>query len=199
MELNELKQVWKQQNIDSKMEYSQSELMLLINNKMLSLEKEIKSRDRLEIIACVVIVLFFGYILFTTQSLWKQIGSATLMLSGVFIAYKLKSAQITRPDEPSQYDHSMQEHLSWELQQVRRQKKLLKNVAWWYIAPIVVGLLFFTIGFESGIITQVVYMAVVLAFSAFVWHLNQRTVQKKFDPLIKEITEARDSLNESGR
>ncbi len=199
MELDELKHIWKQQEIEDEMEYSQSELMVLINNKMLSLEKEIKSRDRLEIIACAMIVLFFGYILFTSSSMWTQIGSATLVLAGIFIAYKLKSAQIKRKDESAQYDHSMQEHLSWELQQLRRQKKLLKNVAWWYIAPIVVGLLFFTMGSEMGLVIQVVYMGGVLAFSGFVWYLNQRTVKKKFEPLIKEIREAIKSLKETDK
>ncbi|MDZ7680373.1 MAG: hypothetical protein U5J63_01370 [Fodinibius sp.] len=52
MELNELKNVWKQQEVPNKKEYSKSELMMLINNKMISLEEQIKSRDRLENTGC---------------------------------------------------------------------------------------------------------------------------------------------------
>jgi Flp pilus assembly protein TadB len=171
--------------------------MVLINNKLLSLEKDIQSRDKLELLACLAVCLIFGYILFASHSMWKQIGSAILILSAIFIAYKLKSTQIRSKSDTVKCNHSMEQHLKLELKQVRSQKKMLRNIVWWYIAPIVVGLSFFTMGFESGVVIQIIYMCVVIILSAVVWQLNQRVVRSKFDPLIKEIEEAIQSLNDN--
>lgn len=196
MELNELKNIWRRQQADKERDYSQSELMLLINNKMLSLEKQVKSRDRIEIIACAALVLFFGYTLVTAHSLWTQIGSTIIVAAAIFIGYRLKSSQIEKQSRDDSYNHSMAEHLQQELNQVRQQKKLLENIAWWYISPIVVGLAFLAAGFETGLLSKVTYMAVVLVCAVLVWYFNQRAVRRKFDPLIQELNKAITSLNE---
>lgn len=189
MELDELKKVWKQQD-SRKMNYSRSELMMLINNKMISLENEIKSRDRLEIIACTFLIIFYGIIFFTTNSIWKQAGSITIVLSGFFIWYKLKRTQHRSFDEDPSPDRPMKEYLVLEKKSVQHQKKILKNVAWWYIAPIGVGLCLFAWGFDSGPTNKLLYMLVVVLLGGLVWWLNQRAVKRKFDPLLDEIDEA---------
>jgi len=190
MEFDELKKVWKNQAKQESGEYTKSEVMMLINNRMVSLEEEVKSRDRLEIIAAVLIIICFGVILFTTNSVWKQFGSTIIIVSAVFIWYKLKSTQVESFSEQLSPDRPMKEYLHVELQRVQKQKTLLKNVAWWYILPIFTGLLFFSFGFDSSLAFQVGYMIFVALLSVGIWMLNQRTVKKKFDPLINEIQEA---------
>lgn len=190
MELDELKRTWKAQKSSSDMTYSKSEIMMLINNKMISFEKEIKSRDRLEIIACVLVIIFFGFTLFTTNSPWKHAGSVVLILSAVFIWYKLKATQKETFSDEHSPDRPMSEYLSLELQTIRKHKKLLQNMAWWYLAPMLVGLLLFTIGFNTTLLWKGVYLAVVILLLGGVWKLNQNAVQKKFDPMIDEIEEA---------
>ncbi|MGD8427780.1 MAG: hypothetical protein PVH63_09105 [Balneolaceae bacterium] len=190
MELNELKNTWKQQKNISDYEYTPSELVMLINNKMISLEEQIKSRDRLEIIASILVMFFFGITFFTTESIWKQVGSVAIILSGIFIWYKLKKTQSqTFAREPSP-DQPMRKYLELELKSIRKHKKLLRNVAWWYIIPIDIGLFLFTLGFDSGLTEQVIYIAIVLIASVFVWTLNQRAAKGTFDPLITDIQEA---------
>lgn len=190
MKLDELKRTWKEQKSSTDMSYSESEIMMLINNKMISFEKDIKSRDRLEIIACFLVMIFFGFTLFTTESLWKQAGSVMLILSAAFIWYKLKVTQKETFGDKHSPDRPMSEYLNLELQTIRKHKKLLQNMAWWYLSPMLVGLLLFTIGFNTGLLPKVIYMAVVFLFGGFVWKLNQNAVQKKFDPMITEIEEA---------
>jgi len=190
MDLDNLKKIWKQQKSSNNYEYSQSELIMLINNKMISLEEKVRSRDRLEIIACIVVIICFGITFFTTESIWKQVGSGAIILSGIFIWYKLKSTQVqTLNNEPS-LDRPMREYLKLELQSIQKQKKLLRNVAWWYILPMDIGLFLFTMGFNSDFTTKLIYLSLVVLFSGFVWKLNQRAVKRKFDPLLREISEA---------
>jgi hypothetical protein len=178
------------------MEYSKSELMVLINNKMLSLEKEIKSRDRLEIIASIILIVVFGYYFIASSSLWIKIGSATIILAAIYISYTLKANQIKRINESESLDHSLGDHLRQELERVERQKKLSKTVAWWYIAPIVTGLFFITLGFKQDPLFKTIYMGFVLLIAVVVWKFNQKTVTNKFDPLITEIHEAIDFIND---
>lgn len=190
MEFDELKRTWKEQKSNTDMDYSKSEILMLINNKMLSFEKDIKSRDRLEIIACILVMILFGFTLFTTESIWKQAGSVVIILSAAYIWYKLKRTQKETFEDEYSPDRPMIKYLNLELQSIRKHKKMLKNVAWWYLLPMLVGVLLFTIGFSTSLLAKVIYMAVVLLFGGFVWKLNQNAVQKKFDPMIAEITEA---------
>lgn len=191
MKLDELKQIWKQQKIERDMEYSQSELLMLINNKMISFEKDIRSRDRLEIIACALVVLIFGIWFFTASSLWTRIGCAIIVAGCFFIVYKLKKAQ-PKADDPVRYDHSIAEHLQYELRKVRTQKRLLKNVAWWYILPNVMGLFFVTLGFPLSIWFKAGYITLIIALAAWIWYMNQKAISNRFEPLIGEL---RDSIN----
>lgn len=190
MELDELKRTWKEQKSSSELDYSKSEIMMLIKNKMISFEKDIRSRDRLEIIACILVIIFFGFTLFTTASVWKQAGSVVIILSAAFIWYKLKATQKDTFGEEHSPDRPMSEYLNLELESIRKHKKLLQNVAWWYLSPMFVGLLFFTIGFNTRLLWKGIYLAIVILLLGFIWKLNQNAVRKKFDPMINEIEEA---------
>lgn len=196
MELDELKHVWKQQS-SRDMDYSRSELMMLINNKMISLEEKIRSRDRLEIIACIILIVSYSIIFFTTNSAWKQAGSITIILSGILIWYKLKSVQRQSfsKDDPSP-DRPMREYLHLEAQSIKKQKNLLKSVVWWYILPIGIGLFLFTMGFDAGLTTKIVYLAIVVLLGIGVWWMNQQAVKQKFNPLLQEIENAIEFVEE---
>lgn len=197
MEIDEMQKIWRQQKMDINQDYSQSEIMMLINNKMLALEKEIKSRDRLEIIACIFLIVVFGYYLLYSSSIWIKAGSAVIIFSSIFIWYTLKKNQIKKIKTPELADHSLKNHLKKELERVKRQKKLSQNIGWWYIAPITFGLILITIGFETGLLFQISYMALVFIVALVVWRYNQNTVKHKYDPLISEIREAIDSITDT--
>lgn len=190
MELNEIKKIWRRQQKSEEVACSKKELKAIVNNKMRSLEEEIKRRDRIEIVACGIIIAIFGVILFTTTSIWTQMGCVTVVSSACYICYKLKAAQFVEIKEEQSPDRPVRLHLKQELEQVEKQKKLLKNIAWWYIIPLTVGLLLITIGGQSTLFYKVTYMAAVILFGIFVWYLNQKTVRKKFDTLEKEIKKA---------
>jgi hypothetical protein len=199
MKLDDFKKVWKQQNQQQEYDYSPAELMMLINNKVVSLEKEIKSRDRLEVIAAVVVIICFGGILFTTSSLWQQLGSGVIIISAIIISYKLMTTQVHSLSEEPAANRPMRTHLEDELHSLQQQKQLLQRIAWWYILPIWKGLLLFTVGFESGFWIKLGYMSVVTIAGIAIWSYNQNAVEKKFDPLISEIREAIVFLEEDSR
>lgn len=190
MELDQLKQIWEDPKNGENMSYTQSELLRLTKTKMSSLEHNIIQRDRYEIIACLILIISFGYIAFTAKSGWIQSGSLIMIVSGFFIWYKLKSIQNRLTGNGPSPDLPMSEYLKLELQLMIRQKSLLKNIMWWYILPIGSGLSLIIVGIDIGPVVKLVYAGIVMVLGIFVWALNQKAVKDTFDPLICEIKEA---------
>ncbi|MDZ7716362.1 MAG: hypothetical protein U5J95_09145 [Balneolaceae bacterium] len=190
MELDDLKNIWKQQDDVAEETYSSSKLVNSVDNKMSSLEKKIKKRDRLEFLVSVFLIVIFSIVFFMSTSIFTQIGCGIVVLSCIYISYRLKTAQIKKSDWQESFNHSLHEHIQHELKQIRRQKRLLENIVWWYIAPITIGLIFITIGGDSSFQFKVIYLLIVGGIGIIVWKYNQRSVRKKFNPLIQEFEQA---------
>lgn len=196
MDMNELKKVWKREQKKPKWDYSRSELLMLINNKMISFEKDVKSRDRLEIIACLLVGISFSVMFFLTNSMWQQIGSAIIVGSAGFIWYKLRSSRKRTAEKESGPDKPLSDYLKAELTFVSFQKQLLDNIMWWYILPITTGILFFAVGFHLHWIYKLSYMVLVVVIGGIIWKINQNAVAERFDPLISEIQNSLHFLEE---
>lgn len=186
MELDEMKHIWKNQQIENGMDYSNQELLMLINNKSIAFEEQIKARDRREIVVAIIVALFFGVFFFFMPSVWQKVGSGIIVLSCILIGYKLRSVRRQSVANEPNHDHSVHQHLLCELRWVKSQKQLLQNVVWWYICPLALGLIVFAFGFQAGIF-KVLYIIMVIAMSAATWYLNKRAVNKRFEPLIKHL------------
>ncbi|TYP95168.1 hypothetical protein LX73_0464 [Fodinibius salinus] len=197
MELDELKKVWKNEQPDPQWEYSRAELLMLLNNKVISFEKEVQSRDKLEILACIIVVIFFGVTFFLTSSIWQRTGSAILVVAAGFICYRLYATSKRSADKDHSKDQTMADYLKAELEFVKRQKQLLNNIFWWYILPLTIGLLCFAAGFQISPVYKYGYMGVVLLIGAIVWKLNRNTAAQRFDPLLTEIEDALHLLEEN--
>lgn len=191
MELDEMKAIWKRQRTATGGDFKRSDLLMLIN-RMISMEERVRSRDRLEVLACMVVIVGFSAHFFVTESLLQQIGSVVLVGGALLVWYKLKTTEVHRAEKRPMVNLPMTVHLERELRRVREQKKLLGSIAWWYILPLTVGLLLFALGFQSGWAFKAGYLALVLAMGAWVWKRNQDTVRRKFAPLEREIEEALD-------
>ena len=187
MELDELKSIWKKQTPGKHIEYTDTEHMMMINNRMISFDEQVRSRDRLEIAACFFVAVTFGIWFFTATSIWTQLGCITLVLASIFIGIRLKMSQPKRTAEDLTCDHSLGQHLKEELAKVKRQKKLLTNVAWWYLSPIYLGQVFITLGFTLSPVYKAGYLGLVTILSIYIWYVNQQTVKARFDPLLNDL------------
>lgn len=190
MEFDELKKTWKRQQINQELEYSEHEVLMLINNKMISFEKDIKTRDRGEFIASALVIIAFGILFFVMSSVISKIGCIVIILSTFFIAYKLKKNQPNKIEDKRSRNHTIRQHLKQELKNVQKQKALLTNIVWWYIAPPCLGLFLFTIGTTWYNTAKIIYLLLLVLMAVAVWYLNQRAVTRRFDPLLKEIKDS---------
>lgn len=189
MEFDDFKQTWKQQETPENLDHTQEQLLMLLNNKVISFEEQIKARDRREIFAAILVTVIFGVFFFVLPSIWQKTGSAIIVFSGILIGYKIKTAQRESIKQETDPDTSLRNHLSHELQWMRQQKRLLKTVIWWYVLPLVIGIILFAIGFE-GLIFKLVYIGVVILLGIGVLWLNKYAVEKKHNPIIEELREA---------
>jgi Flp pilus assembly protein TadB len=189
MELDELKTIWKKQEIKNRESLSKEQLSVLLNNKMISFDEKIKSRDRREIGAAIFVSFIFGILLFVMDSIWTKLGCVTIILACGFISYKLITERRAAIDKKSNPNTTFKENLQFELQKVETQRNLLKNIVWWYIAPIFLGSLFFFIGIYGGI-TLILHIIFMIVVSGLVWGLNQHAVSKYIDPIINDIENA---------
>lgn len=190
MELEELKKIWKKQEANEQEYLTREQLVVMLNNKLISFDEKIQKRDWLEIAAALITVAVCGVTLFYTQSIWFRLGCLTLIIASGIIIFKLKSAHSKESNKKIKADKTFEEHLADELHKMKAQKRLLQSVLSWYLLPIFIGIVFFVIGFEQQLLYKVVYLTAVVILYGYIWKLNQDAVSSKIDPIISDIEEA---------
>jgi Flp pilus assembly protein TadB len=191
MELDELKSIWwKKQKVEEQEYLSKEQLVMMLNNKMISFDEEIKKRDWREIGTAIVMSVICGVLLFILDSIWFKLSCVTIILASGLISYKLWAARRTEEGEELNPNVSFKKHLCIEMQKVKAQKKLLKSVLWWYLLPLFIGYLFFMIGFNFYWFITAGFVIFGLVLYAYIWKLNQDAVSKYIDPMITDIKNA---------
>jgi Mg/Co/Ni transporter MgtE len=96
MELDELKSIWwKKQKVEEQEYLSKEQLVMMLNNKMISFDEEIKKRDWREIGTAIVMSVICGVLLFILDSIWFKLSCVTIILASGLISYKLWAARRT--------------------------------------------------------------------------------------------------------
>lgn len=194
MELEELKTIWKKQDSIKQESLTKEQLVVMLNNKLISFDEKIKRRDWLEISIALITVVICGIIFFNTQLIWFRLGSLTLILASGITIFKLNSAKSKVNERKLDADKSFGEHLKEELHKMKAQKRLLKSVFSWYLLPIFTGIVFFVIGFDQQLLYKGLYLTAVIIIYGYIWKLNLDAVSGKVDPIIKDLEEAIDFL-----
>lgn len=185
-----MKAIWKRQEANNSKTLSKEQFVMMLNNKMISFEEQIKRRDWLETAVAIIVILVCLIAFFYVQSVWSQLGCTTLIFASVFIVYKLRKARKKQAKEKLEPDKSFRDHLQQELLKLETQKELLESVLWWYLAPFFIGFMFLILGFNFYLIIKVVFLGVGLILYAYIWKLNQDAVSKQINPLISDIEQA---------
>jgi CubicO group peptidase (beta-lactamase class C family) len=181
-----LKELWKGQHFEALPALSDEAQIAAMRTRMDSFDKTISGRDYGEVAACVFIFGWFGWdLFFRKNSTLTQAGCVVLIASAVFIAWKLIWSKRRLPKaEPNA---PIFDAVKVELQKVENQIGLLKSVAWWYLLPLLVGVLMCHWGGPNGVPSKLIYSAVVLALYVFIYWLNQRAVKNNLLPLKREL------------
>jgi hypothetical protein len=154
-------------------------------------------RDVIEASAGVFVAILFGH------KGWQMGGKGwpiaitvaiALVLAGFFVRERFRARkQRLGPDAP------ILEKLQADIAELRHQKRLLLNIAYWYLAPIFLSMAIFGVTLAKYAPTpksrDPVFLTVYWTFVALlnwgIWAINRRAVRKKINPRIEELEKLR--------
>jgi Flp pilus assembly protein TadB len=184
----EIRKVWQNQPREDSM-------VALTNIQTMAdkFRRKILWRNGIEYVASILVIAIFGFYALRFDGLLFRIGCGLVIAATVFIVYYLRThGSPTLPKNQV----TLSEHVEFFKKELAKQRDLIRNVLWWYLAPFIPGLIFFLAGIvENGLIEKgpplPVRIAVVTAVFAAVWLLNQwraRKLQQQIDTLDQMLT-----------
>lgn len=150
-------------------------------------------RDLREIVACVFVFVMFFPTLFLNMPLLTRLGSLVTCTAAVFIGLSMYLGKQRHRVFP---ELSVQQFLAAEIVHLDYQIRLLRNVSWWYLAPIAVGYLMFVWGLRPTSEALVASGGYFILDRAIYW-LNQHAIRTDLLPQREELVRAYESLCEA--
>lgn len=204
----QLKQIWKNASDEAQINFNLSRLMIDLKNKTDQIERNIKARDRREIIASYVGVFIFGYFAYAIPFPITKAASILGVFIFIFIIYKLKSAQKNKVvvDMAASFKEQLQQEKSF----LTKQRNLLKSVLWWYILPPFIMNIIFVLGLGDPAIynwtpelielvpwtdrEKVTTLISVALLYSFVYWINRKAARTVYTPVIEDIEKIEQQL-----
>ncbi len=197
----ELKEIWQHSSEGEQIKFKMSKLMIDMEARVTRMERNIKNRDRREIIASLIGIPLFGYFAYEIPFLVTKIACVFAVLFFVYVIYKLKNAQKLR----SSIDvaSSFSEQLEAQRNYLKEQSKLLDNVLYWYVLPPFIMNIVFILGLGDPVqfdwnpmlleylpITPKEKLSTIIMlalFYGFIVLLNKSAVKINYKPVIQDI------------
>ena len=158
-----------------------------IRGKAQRLERLVARRNLREYAAAAVEVPSFGWIMWLGPSSTIRAGAGMVILATVFIVYhlRLRGSASSLPA-----DLGLKSALEFHRLELVRQRDLLRSVWWWYVLPMLPGMLVMQIGLAlvhpERLTRIVLYCVVVVGVAAGIHWLNRRgaaRIQERIDRL----------------
>jgi len=191
---NELKQIWKDTPNTEDVQFNHQQILEDMNAKIQKIDRSIKWRNVTEILAGVIIAIFFSIQFFRYESDMEKFGAALVVPAALFIIYKLLETR--RSQKPVDVSTSIKEQLVNKRDYLKREQKLLKDVLYWYLLPLMIPLLIMVLGRGGFSTNKLVYLISVFLMTYFIYRLNQKGAEK-YNPYIEQIEEAIEQLDEN--
>ena len=173
---------------------SDSEILHLVQTQSDAFDRKIRQRDWRESIAAVVVALFFGALAWLESSLLVTAGTLLIVAGCVFIFWHLRRTR-TRFAAPESAE-PVKQRLLRERDKLDAQIRLLKSVLWWYIMPLLTGVLLVTVGDNGWSTFTIVYGSVVIVGAVGIYMMNQRAVRNDLIPRRERLSELLDQVQE---
>jgi Flp pilus assembly protein TadB len=174
---------------------SDSEILHLVQRQSDAHDRKIRQRDWTESIAAAVVALFFGALAWLESSLLVTAGALLIIAGCVLIPWHLQRTR-KRFAAPKSAE-PVKQRLLRERDKLDTQIRLLKSVLWWYIAPLLAGLLLVTVGDNGWSTFTFVYGSVVIVGAVGIYMMNQRTVRNDLRPRRERLRELLEQVKES--
>ncbi len=163
------------------------------------MEVSLRQRDLAEIFAATIVAIAFGSMAIAMREWTLWLVAAGGIFVGLFFIVD-RIGQYRRRVLPGE---TLQTCIQASLAQVEHQIWLLKNVLWWYLLPLIPGVVAFLVSVSwqargEGIVPQLVVGTVGLICAIAFWiayRANQQAVEKTFVKRREELKALQESLN----
>lgn len=161
------------------------------------LRRTIRRRDLMETVVALFLALFFGA---NVWFLWiggfetAAAFSLWLSIACITIPIRLRNGRKRFPARES--DLPLRAFLQQERAALAHQRHLLGTVLWWYLGPIMIGVLGFFIGIRGLHWHSLAYAAFVLLIGFGIERANRLAVRTRIEPAIRAIDEQIRQLEE---
>jgi len=201
MSFDELQAKWQAHDHGMRLNIDADLLLREVRRNHRALELQLWQRDFGEVTAAVLITGVFATLAVLMHQWTLLLCAAGSLFVGLFFVVDRWKQRRRR----SVIGNSLQSTIEASLAEVQHQIWLLRNILWWYLLPLVPGLVAFLVtnfwqSSEKGIAEQIVIAGVGLICAAAFWsvyRINQREIKKTLEPRRNELEELQTRLGSS--
>jgi hypothetical protein len=209
MKFEDLQNQWQKEGGNAAVQISYDVLLKEIKRSKNYLNAMIFWRDMREIVVGITLIIFFSYAGMGEKQLWPLF----LIAGGVlFVCLFLLADRLYYRRKNGPKNNTLREYIENSLAQVNHQIWLLRNIFWWDILPVLLGIVVFNVYVTFSIykklhivrgeikttIASILYFLIsFLITTAIFWgiyRLNQGAVKKELLPRKEELENLLKSL-----
>lgn len=184
----DLIEIWQKSSaVKAKIKQQSPKLLSNMDKELAKFENRIKRRDRREIIVAIAVTPFLALGALTSDSRYEQIGCLLLILYVLWVIFALVQVKYKQP--AFSVSLSLKAQLIEYQAYVLRQQKLVKNVLYWYLSPMLPGVFFMWMGLENTVVLVGSILFLPFVF-IFVYQTNQRAAKENYTFLLEELSGA---------
>ncbi len=183
-EMDRFKTAWQRQMADDGADVPGA-AVASVERRLQAMHRSVRRRDLLETGTALAMIIFSLWLMVTLHGTLVHVGAAVIVGGMVLIVAKLARARGTGASAGT--DVTVRDFCKTELASVDAQIRLLTSVAWWYLAPLTLGVNLVFVGVRGPTLHSLGYLAVTLLLAAFVYRLNQMAVTHKLRPIREQL------------
>jgi hypothetical protein len=202
MSFDELQEKWQAHDHGIRRNIDTEWLSREVRRNHRALELQLWQRDFGEVTAAALITGVFA-----TLAVWLQQWTLLLCAAGsLFVGLFFVVDRWKQRHRRAVVGSSLQSTIEASIAEVQHQIWLLRNILWWYLLPLIPGLVAFLVttfwqsagnGLAEQVVIAVVGLLCAVAFWSVYW-INQREIKAKLEPRRIELEELRALLNSAG-
>lgn len=201
MSFDDLQAKWQAHDHGIRLNIDADLLLKEVRRNHRALELQLWQRDFGEIVAAVLITGVFVTLAVLMHQWTLLLCAAGSLFVGLFFVFD----RVKQRRQRSVLGDSLQSTIEASLAEVQHQIWLLRNILWWYLLPLVPGLVAFLVTTSwqtpgSGLAEQIVIAVVGLICAGAFWsvyRINQREIKRTLEPRRIELEELRSRLSSS--
>lgn len=190
IEENELIQIWQSSSNQDRIKFEKSKLILEMKSSLDRFQKSLKYRDFVEFLNAIIVIPIFAYLTYSLPHVLSKIGCLLIILCVIYVIFKLKSLNQYKPNTLTD---SYIEYLYQYKNYLRLQKKMRETAPYWYLLPLVTGVVLFVLGIITNLDAPIspriiiIISSIIIGSVIFIYFYNLWIIKKHYTPRLEKM------------